>query len=95
MRRILVLAAAVSIVALLTVPAFADFRVVSDTFDRSSGTGTAIVAMSSTLFAEILYRDMDGSESFTDGDLRLKITYISRDTKPSGRSLDSVQPKIR
>ena len=91
MRRIVMLATAVLIVALLTVPVFAAFRVISDTFDRSSGTGVAIVEVSSSLLAEILYRDMDGSQSFTAGDLRLKVNYINRGIKPPGPSLDPVQ----
>ena len=92
MRRIVVLAMAILIVALLTVPVFAAFRVISDTFDRGSGTGVAIVQVSDTLFAEILYRDVDGSESLTDGDQRLKTKFFSRAVKPAGRSLDQVQP---
>ena len=93
MRRIVMLAMAILIVALLTVPVFAAFKVISDTFDRGLGTGVAIVQVSDTLFAEIHYRDMDGSESLTDGDQRLKTRLFSRATKPSGRSLDSVQLK--
>ncbi len=87
MRRIVMLATAILIVALLTVPVFAAFRVISDTFDRGSGTGVAIVQVSDTLFAEIHYRDLDGSESLTDGDQRLKIQFFIRAIKPSGRSL--------
>ncbi len=87
MRRIVMLAMAILIVALLTVPVFAAFRVISDTFDRGSGTGVAIVQVSDTLLAEIHYRDMDGSESLTDGDQRLKTKFFRRPTKPSGRSL--------
>ncbi len=91
MRRIVVLAIAILIVALLTVPVFAAFRVISDTFDRASGTGVAIVQVSGTLFAEIHYRDIDGSESLTDGDQRLKTKLFSRAVKPSGRSIKPVQ----
>ncbi|MEE8522880.1 MAG: hypothetical protein V3T72_03030 [Thermoanaerobaculia bacterium] len=83
MRRIVVLAMAILIVALLTVPVFAAFRVISDTFDRGSGTGVAIVQVSDTLFVEILYRDLDGSESLTDGDQRLKTQSFSRAVKPA------------
>ena len=91
MRRIVMLATAILIVALLTVPVFAAFRVISDTFDRGSGTGVAIVEVSDTRLAEIHYRDMDGSESLTDGDQRLKTKLFSRAVKPSGRSLKQVQ----
>ena len=76
MRRILWLAMAALIVSLVTVPAFAAFRVISDTFDRGSGTGVAIVQMSSNVYAEIAYRDMDRSQSFTVGDQRLKVRYF-------------------
>ncbi len=91
MRRIVVLAMAILIVALLTVPVFAAFRVISDTFDRGSGTGVAIVQVSDTLFVEIVYRDLDGSESLTDGDQRLKIKFFSRAIKPSAQSVEPVQ----
>ncbi len=93
MRRIVVLAMAILIVALLTVPVFAAFRVISDTFDRGSGTGVAIVQVSDTLFVEILYRDVDGSESLTDGDHRLKTQFFSRAVKPARRSLEQAQVK--
>ncbi len=91
MRRIVVLAMAILIVALLTVPVFAAFSVISDTFDRGSGTGLAIVQVSDTLFVEILYRDLDGSESLTDGDQRLKTRSFRRAIKPSAQSLEPVQ----
>ncbi len=89
MRKILWLAMAALIVALLTVPVFAAFRVISDTFDRGSGTGVAIVQMSSNVYAEIKYRDMDRSQSFTVGDQRLKTRYFklpggSFDPAPGG-----------
>ncbi len=93
MRRILLLAIVALIVSLLTVPAFAALRVISDTFDRGLGTGVAIVQVSDTLFAEILYRDVDGSESLTDGDQRLKTQFFSRAVKPAGRSLEQAQVK--
>ena len=91
MRRIVMLAMAILIVALLTVPVFAAFKVISDTFDRGSGTGVAIVQVSDTLFAEIHYRDIDGSESLTDGDQRLKTSSFRRAIKPSAQSLEPVQ----
>ncbi len=91
MRRILVLATAVLIVALLAIPVFAGFRVISDTFDRRSGTGVAIVEVSSTLLAEIHYRDMDGSENFTDRDQRLSTKFISRGADSPSQTLTPIQ----
>ena len=88
MRRILWLVMAALIVALLTVPALAAFRVISDTFDRGSETGVAIVQVGRNLYAEIKYRDTDGSQSFTAGDQRLKVQYFRKGVQPPGRSFD-------
>ena len=93
MRRILMLGMAVLIVALLAVPAFAAMRVISDTFDLESGTGVAIVEVGSGLFAEINYRDMDRSQSFTPKDQRLRVKFFRRDAKPwTGSFIDSPEP---
>ena len=88
MRKILWLAMAALIVSLLTVPAFAAMRVISDTFDRGSGTGVAIVQLNGDLYAEINYRDMDGSQSFTPKDKRLGVTFFRRGVKPWSGSFD-------
>ncbi len=91
MRKITMLATAILIVALLSAPVLAAMRVISDTFYRGSGTGVAVVQVSSNLFAKIVYLDIDGSESFTSRDQRLRIEYISRGFKPKSRSLEPNQ----
>jgi hypothetical protein len=86
----------VGIVALvlLVSPALAAFRIISDTFDKETNTGVVIVQIDKDLYAKILYRDMDDSQSFSRGDTRLKITYFRRHKgvgpAPSGPSLDGL-----
>jgi len=94
MRKTSLLVAGIVALALLASPALAGFRIISDTFDKETQTGVAIAQIDESLFAQILYRDMDGSQSFSRGDTRLKITYFRRHKgvapAPSGPTLDGL-----
>ena len=58
-----------------------------------SGTGVALVQVDGNLYAEINYRDMDRSQSFTPKDQRLRVKFFRRDAKPwTGSLVDSPEP---
>jgi hypothetical protein len=78
MRRMTLIAAAVIALLALAAPAYAGYRVLSDNFDRASGTGIAVLQLEPQLFAEVRYRDMDRTFSYTDADHRLHVRYFRR-----------------
>ena len=89
MRKTTLLVTGILVLALLASPALAAFRIISDTFDRETQTGVAIAQIDQNLYARIVYRDMDGSQSLSRGDTKLQITYFRRGNgiTPSGPSL--------
>ena len=62
-------------------------RILMDRYDPRTNTGVAVVQMSETLIAEIVYRDMDRSQSFTPADTKLRVTYNKRLTGKGGTTL--------
>ena len=78
MRKGTKILAGVILLLALTAPAFAMYRVISDQFDRGTGTGYAVVQLDPTLFMEVRYRDMDETQSFTPRDQRIYVRYTRR-----------------
>ena len=73
--------------ALLAAPALAGPRIISDTFDRDSNTGVALVQVGASSFAWIVYEDTDGSQSYTEGDKQLKVRHLRRSDVESDPSI--------
>ena len=76
MRKATLILAGVLAVVALAVPAYAGFRVLSDTFHPERGTGVAVLMITPQMYAEVGYRDMDRSQNFTAGDLRIYTRYF-------------------
>ncbi len=90
MRKVTLITAAILGLALLAAPALAVERIISDTFNRATGTGIAVVQIEDNLFAKIHYKDMDRTKSFTDGDQKLRISYFRRN-KVESPKVDDVR----
>ena len=76
--------AAVMALFLVVAPVLAGPRVIRDTFDARSGTGVAVLQMSDALFAEVVYRDMDQTQSFTSADHKISVRYFRRGGRAPG-----------
>jgi hypothetical protein len=56
MRRMTMIAAAVIVLLALAAPAYAGFRLVSDSFDRATGTGTAVMELGHQIWLAVVLR---------------------------------------
>jgi hypothetical protein len=60
----------------LVAPALARVLVISDSFDRMTGKGVAVIRVDARTYAQVLYRDADRSMSFSDPDEWLTVRYF-------------------
>ena len=79
MRKVTLILAASVLALAVTAPALAWFRVISDDFNKMTGVGVAVIQVESNLYAEVRYRDMDGSQSYSPRDQRVFVRYFRRE----------------